>query len=65
MKFLIQGMVTVSCWTEVEAETEEEAVAIAKQRSMADIHIDGSYQEDEYWHMEIDGEPTDVRFDDA
>lgn len=61
MEFMISGQVTVSCWTKVEAETEEEAINIAKKRVLADIHIDGSYQETEYWHMEIDGEPKDVR----
>jgi hypothetical protein len=57
MKFIISGVVAVSCWTEVDADTEQEAIAIAAKRTMAEVSIDGSYPCDEHWHIEVDGEP--------
>jgi hypothetical protein len=61
MKYQINAQITVSCWTEVEAESEEEALEIAKDRCVADIHIDGSFPEDECWHIAVDGEPVNIR----
>lgn len=31
MKYLVSGIVTISCWTEVEAVSEEQALYIAKK----------------------------------
>ncbi len=59
--FKISATVTVSCWTEVEASTEEEAKHIAARRTLAESHIDGSYPVDECWHFDTDGEPTNIR----
>jgi hypothetical protein len=59
--FDIAGQVTISCWTKVKAETQEEALAIARSRALADFHIDGSFGVDECWHMEPDGSPSELR----
>lgn len=58
-KYLVSGLVTVSCVTIVEAENEEEALKIAKKRQLADIDISGSCEIDEYFHMDTDGIPYD------
>lgn len=60
MKFQVSAVVTVSCFTEVEADTKEEAIKIAMERSMAEVHVDGSYPLDETWHIDVDGEPRDA-----
>jgi hypothetical protein len=57
MKFTISGKVTVSAWTVVEAETEDEARQIALNRELAQIHIDASFPDDECWHIDNDGLP--------
>lgn len=59
--YRIGALVTVSCWTEVEAASPEEASEIAKSRDMAEHHIDGSYTEDECWHFDNGGTPDDLR----
>lgn len=59
--FRISAKVTVSCWTLVEATSEAEAKQIALQRDLAEFHIDGTYPEDECWHMDGDGAPFDLR----
>ncbi|EPJ7982407.1 hypothetical protein L4Z68_001414 [Pseudomonas aeruginosa] len=61
--FRIVGKVTVSCWTTVEAASEEEAQRIAAGRDLAEFHIDGTYPEDESWHLDADGVPYDLRVD--
>ncbi len=61
--FKIEGHVTVSCWTEIEAPTEEEALQIATSRELATIHIDGSFPVSESWHLDTDGMPFDLRVD--
>lgn len=55
--YKITGHLTVSCWTEVEASTEKEAIKIASSRSVADFSIDNSYPVDECFHFDADGEP--------
>lgn len=62
MKFLVTAHITVSCWTEVEAENEAEALQIAAARPVAEVLIDGGYPVDECWHLDSDGMPeiTDV-----
>lgn len=62
--FNFAAKVTVSCWTEVEAATEEEAAQIAKGRELADVHVDGSFSVKECWHMDDDGMPYDLHVDD-
>ena len=62
--FNIAAKVTVSCWTKVEAASEEEAKRIAASRDLAEFHIDGTFPEDECWHLDADGSPFDLRVDD-
>lgn len=60
MKFNIGGLVTVSCYTVVEAETEEQALKIAQSRDIAQFYIDGSWDIEECFHIEADGTPYDL-----
>jgi hypothetical protein len=57
MLYQIHGSVTVSCCTEVEADSEEGAIEIANSRTMADVRIEGGYDVDEYWHLDSDDTP--------
>lgn len=59
--YTVSGRVTVSCWTTVTAEDEAQAVRIAAMRDIADVHIDGSFEEEEYFHIDTDGTPVDLR----
>lgn len=65
MKYKISGQVTVSCWTEVEAESEEEAKRIASERTLAEHHIDGCNEIDECWHFDNDGTPGHINVESA
>lgn len=56
---------TVSCWTEVEAETAEAAQRIAANRDAAEHHIDGTFEVEECWHFDNDGTPEDLTVEDA
>lgn len=38
--YIVSGTITVSCWTLVEADSEEEAVKIASGREIAQFQID-------------------------
>jgi len=60
MKYVVQGQITVSCWTEVEAPTIAEALRIAESRELAAVLIDGGYPVDECWHIDSDGTPGDL-----
>lgn len=59
-EYKICGKVTVSCTTIVRANSEEEALEIAKQRELAHIHIDGTFSESSCWHIDNDGTPYDT-----
>jgi len=60
-EFLISAKVTVSVYTKVEAETLEEAIEIANDRTPMSIIANGGDNEDENWMLdEIDGEPFDL-----
>lgn len=60
--YKLSAKVTISVYTEVEAETEEEALEIAKERQNGELAINSGYSEDEFWVAEeLDGEPFDVR----
>lgn len=59
--YKISGLVTISCYTEVEASSEKNALEQAYKRDVADFHIDGSYPVDECFHIEPDGTPYDLR----
>lgn len=57
MKYIVHGMATVSCHTVVEANSHEEARAIAEQRQLAQlIHQPFASEDTEEWHIETDGD---------
>lgn len=60
--YYIEGEMTVGCWTEVEARSEEEALEIASGRDVSELSIaaftDGI---DEAWHFDNDGNPLKIR----
>jgi hypothetical protein len=55
-RFKLSGRVVISLYTEVEAETIEEAIEIAKDRELMSI-VDNGYnsQEDSWMADELDG----------
>jgi len=60
-KFRLTANVTISVYTEVEAETLEEAKAIAEERYLCSITNTGGDTEDEVWMCdELDGMPLDI-----
>lgn len=62
--YRVMGIVSVSCWTDVEAASEAEALDIASERPMAGLcHAPFSGEADECFHIEIDGEPQDLMVD--
>lgn len=64
-KFKFKAAATVSCWTEVEAETLEEAKKEAERRSLADLcYRPFSGPVDKCWHFENDGVPQEIEPED-
>jgi len=60
-KFKLGCRVTVSAYTEIEAETGEEAIAEAKGRYVAIGGLHSGVGRDEAWIIdEADGEATDI-----
>jgi diphthamide biosynthesis methyltransferase len=56
-KFKLAGMVTVSVYTEVEADTLEQAIEIAKQRDIEKYQWSDTEQSSDAWvNEEYDGE---------
>lgn len=66
MKYTLNATITVSCYCEVEAGSEEEAREKASELSPA-IHFNGSgLLPDENWLIEeADGEPENIRIERA
>ena len=63
--FKFRGSVTVSCWTEVEADTGEQALAIAQDRELGKLYpssISGDVSQ--VWHFSDDGAPQEIELDD-
>lgn len=62
MIFKLSGAVTVSAYTEVEADSLEEAIEIANDRE-AVLHFNGSgtYIEEQWLVDDIDGLVTDIQ----
>ena len=58
-KFIVMTHVTVSCYTKVEADNEEEALRIAGERQIAQMpYINWEYDEEDSWVVDdFDGEP--------
>lgn len=55
MKFKVHGYMRVSCYTEVEADSAEEALKIATQREVADVmHTEPV---GDAWQIDTDGVP--------
>ena len=63
-QFLISAKVTIGIYTKVKAETPEEAIKIAKDRTPMSIISNGGDNETENWMVdEIDGTPYDLHED--
>lgn len=60
MEFSVGTKVTLYCHTTVEAETEEEALEIARSRELASPQFSESMPDIEYYHYEGDSSPTTV-----
>jgi hypothetical protein len=60
-KFTLTGTMVISVYTEVEAETLEEAIKEAEQRGNAQIIKDGSFNPEEEWTCdELDGTAQNI-----
>ncbi len=63
-KFTMGATLTVSAWTVVEAETEEEALKIAEARDVGAMSSNAIYPDDsESWHFENDGLPQNIKLE--
>jgi hypothetical protein len=61
-KYVVKAEVTFSAFTEVDAPSQEEAIAIASEREVAQLSISALYPEEcDAWHYEPDGEPENIR----
>jgi hypothetical protein len=61
VKYTLSATVTVSAFTVVEADSEAEAIAIARTRG---VTIDDRSDGEEEWAVtEADGEPHDIKID--
>ena len=62
MKFKLTANVTISVYTEVEADTLEEAIEIAKERELMGIAQTGFDTEEDTWLCdELDGMPENIQ----
>jgi len=69
MKYGITGIMTVSCWTEVEADSPEEALKIARERAedemVASLNASPfTSPVAETFHFQNDGVPSDLEIED-
>lgn len=63
-KYKLKAHLTVSAWTEVEANTPEEAKEIAEDREVGSLCHNAIYPgQDEVWHFENDGLPQKIEID--
>lgn len=63
-QYEVNAHVTISISTKVQAETEEQAIEIAKNREMMEIIPDVYYTDDRFWVISVlDGEPTNIRIE--
>lgn len=66
-KYTVSGMMCISVFTEVEAESEKEALEIAEGRSVQGLchQCATSRNKDEEWSLtgELDGEVTNLLID--
>lgn len=64
MKYRLSGIVTISILTEVEADTEQEAIRIAEERGLVSLcHFCASGDPEREWITsgELDGIPMEIR----
>lgn len=61
MIYQIAAKVTVSAYTEVDADTEEEALRIAANRHLGSIS--NNEPSEEFWNIDSDGIPFDLEID--
>lgn len=60
-KFTLTAEITISLYTEVEAETFEEAIKVAEERDlMAIVGTGGETKEDTWMADELDGVPKNI-----
>jgi hypothetical protein len=65
-RYYITGTLSVTCYTEVEANSPEEALEIARERRVAGLcnnPFDGDSSES--WNFDSDGEPFELQIDDV
>lgn len=59
--FKLSGTVTIGIYTEVEAESLEEAIKIAQDRCIEKSHWGDKFQAESVWvNEEYDGEPQNI-----
>ena len=64
MKYLVSGVVTVSCNTVVEAKSKKKALEITRCRDLADLcHRPYVEDFDESFHIETDGDVKEFTVD--
>jgi len=65
-KFMMSAAVTVSAYTEVEADSLEEAIEIARDRN-CELGFNGcGYEPNDYWIIDsADGMPTEINGEEA
>jgi hypothetical protein len=62
--YRLSGAVTISIYTEVEANSEKEAIEIAEMRSIENGRWNDRHQLTQAWVSdEYDGEPFDITVD--
>ncbi len=61
MKYNLTAQMTISIYTEVEADSLEEAIEIAKDRDYMSIVKNGGDSEEDFWMCdELDGYPKNI-----
>lgn len=62
-KYSVTGIMTVSCWTEVEADSPEAAIEAAIERQVASLPAVtfNGYDIKDSWHFDNDGEPFELK----
>ena len=64
MKYRITAKITITVYTEVEADSESEAMEKAEQVDLMEIITDAYYTPDCFWVAdELDGTPYDLMID--
>ena len=64
-KFTLSAQITVSAFTQVEAATKDEALAVAAGRSAVLGGVGAGWDADDFWVIEdADGAPCDVKVED-